>query len=458
MSFLYVAYCGICVSVLKELNTLVDEPYMDEPFHIPQAQAYCRDEFTTWDPKITTPPGLYIMSLLFKRLFLFKCSLPMLRLTVTLTLLALPIILTRFLAYQKRERPPSTFFAATPDAVVLSFFPIAWFYGFLYYTEVPSLVFVLGMVLAAVDGKHWIGGLLGLISCTFRQTNVIWALYAYAYSQLVYLRHRRPLAGQDKKEMGKLHDPPAAQAGFGDLWKSVKSLPSVLGDILPAFVPYAIVLAAFGAFVVWNGGIVLGDKSNHVPVMHIPQMYYFLAFSTVFGWPVLISGNGGLLGLIKSIRDRMFGSFIRSLITVVVMGGMCITVKLFTIHHPFLLSDNRHYTFYVWHRIFMVHWTAPYLLVPGYLICGWAWFLRVGREQTMLQTAAFTVLTVATLLPTPLLEPRYFLIPYVLMRSQIVDVPRWGLVVEGCWYGVVNVGTMVVFLYYPRAGVGRFMW
>jgi len=30
----------------------------DEPFHIPQAQAYCRDAFTEWDPKITTPPGL----------------------------------------------------------------------------------------------------------------------------------------------------------------------------------------------------------------------------------------------------------------------------------------------------------------------------------------------------------------------------------------------------------------
>lgn len=30
----------------------------DEPFHVPQAQAYCKGEYTTWDPKITTPPGL----------------------------------------------------------------------------------------------------------------------------------------------------------------------------------------------------------------------------------------------------------------------------------------------------------------------------------------------------------------------------------------------------------------
>jgi alpha-1,2-glucosyltransferase len=29
----------------------------DEFFHVPQAQRYCRGDYT-WDPKITTPPGL----------------------------------------------------------------------------------------------------------------------------------------------------------------------------------------------------------------------------------------------------------------------------------------------------------------------------------------------------------------------------------------------------------------
>lgn len=73
----YVAFLGTCLIVLKELNTVVVTPYMvgpsqpshaveretnwntqDEPFHVPQAQAYCKGEYTTWDPKITTPPGL----------------------------------------------------------------------------------------------------------------------------------------------------------------------------------------------------------------------------------------------------------------------------------------------------------------------------------------------------------------------------------------------------------------
>ena len=48
------------------------------------------------------------------------------------------------------------------------------------------------------------------------------------------------------------------------------------------------------------------------------------------------------------------------------------------IHHPFLLSDNRHYTFYIWRRIFRFHPIVPYLFAPGYLACAWAWFLRIG--------------------------------------------------------------------------------
>jgi hypothetical protein len=34
------------------------EPYLDEVFHIPQAQVYCEGRFDVWDDKITTPPGL----------------------------------------------------------------------------------------------------------------------------------------------------------------------------------------------------------------------------------------------------------------------------------------------------------------------------------------------------------------------------------------------------------------
>ena len=40
--------------------------------------------------------------------------------------------------------------------------------------------------------------------------------------------------------------------------RSVLSAPRVVADIMPSFVPYTLVVAAFGAFVLLNGGIVLG--------------------------------------------------------------------------------------------------------------------------------------------------------------------------------------------------------
>lgn len=39
-----------------ELKTL----WQDEIFHVPQVHKYCRGDFWSWDPMITTPPGLSV--------------------------------------------------------------------------------------------------------------------------------------------------------------------------------------------------------------------------------------------------------------------------------------------------------------------------------------------------------------------------------------------------------------
>jgi len=152
-----------------------------------------------------------------------------------------------------------------------------------------------------------------------------------------------------------------------------------------------------------------------VPSLHPPQLYYFIAFATAMGWPALISGDGGWKMLVSVVRGRIFGNgrcaliasawcedlrfsslIRRMLVHVAVSVAMGLSIKFFTwvkvivertppdlgfasrIHHPFLLSDNRHYTFYVWRRIFLLHSVVPYLLIPGYIVCAWIWFLRLG--------------------------------------------------------------------------------
>jgi alpha-1,2-glucosyltransferase len=79
----------------------------------------------------------------------------MLRLTPALMLMALPLVLTRLLCFHQRVRPPAGALAPTLEAMVLTAFPLAYFFGFLYYTDVPSLLSVAGTVALAAAGKHW---------------------------------------------------------------------------------------------------------------------------------------------------------------------------------------------------------------------------------------------------------------------------------------------------------------
>jgi alpha-1,2-glucosyltransferase len=89
-------------------------------------------------------------------------------------------------------------------------------------------------------------------------------------------------------------------------------------------VPYMLLVGLFFLFVVWNGSVVLGlshilhttalfhliagDKSNHVPTAHVPQLFYFYASASAFGWPVLIGMPGGPKTLGKELRRMFFGS------------------------------------------------------------------------------------------------------------------------------------------------------
>ena len=71
--------------------------------------------------------------------------------------------MTLFLAYQKRVHPPSIL-SPSPLAVILALHPRVFFYGFLYYTDVPSLLSVVTTIILAQEEKHWLAALVRLFS------------------------------------------------------------------------------------------------------------------------------------------------------------------------------------------------------------------------------------------------------------------------------------------------------
>lgn len=157
-----------------------------------------------------------------------------------------------------------------------------------------------------------------------------------------------------------------------------------------------------------------------------------------------------------------------------------------TIIHPFTLADNRHYVFYVF-RILRSHWTIRYLVSPIYVVLAWLCIRSVattkndvisngkaGSEvQTSLQSRqnmglvlVWLVTTALSLITAPLVEPRYFIIPWALWRMSVPlsTLSHMSLCFETLWYGVINIVTGYMFLYrtfewgHEPGQTQRFMW
>lgn len=144
------------------------------------------------------------------------------------------------------------------------------------------------------------------MAVTFRQTNIIWSLFIVgtALLELSTPAERRrfdPKAAFVQSPLQLIQ----ALTGF------IQILLSKFTKVITISLPYVGLLTGFAAFVKWNGGIVLGkrfttyicyvhlficlgcftyplltlahlvigDRSNHIPSLHVVQLFYFAAFS-----------------------------------------------------------------------------------------------------------------------------------------------------------------------------------
>lgn len=133
--------------------------------------------------------------------------------------------------------------------------------------------------------------------------------------------------------------------------------------------PFVVIALGFAAFLVKNGGIVVGDKSNHEAGFHGAQILYFIV--------VAASGFGASLFTPASIK-RFADSVRRNakepkglLFMVCGIALVLLTIAFFSPVHKFMRADNRHYTFYIWRKFFLKHALAKFLPASLYLFFGW---------------------------------------------------------------------------------------
>ncbi|KAG0353341.1 glucosyltransferase [Podila minutissima] len=437
----------VFLSISSLWNQVQPHPYMDEIFHIPQAQRYCAGDYWTWDPKLTTPPGLYVISNLLLILQRPVCSTYFLRLT---NLIYPCIIFFTTASLLKQLHPHMTRRDRYATAAVAITFPILWFFNFMYYTDGGSVAFVLLSWLAAKKGHHFLSAVVSAIAVTFRQTNIIWSLFIVGTSLL-------DLSSPAKR---RSFDPKAAFVRsplqiLASICGFVKALLSNFTKTVAVSLPYLGLLAGFVSFVRWNGGIVLGDRSNHVPVLHVVQLFYFVAFSAGMSLFAIL----GTVPMARLIRRPTLKSTVFALAS---MGIVALCVQKFTIAHPFLLADNRHYPFYLW-RLFSRRDWIRYALVPAYAAAAWCCWQALATEQTILWVLIYAIATALTLIPSPLLEFRYFIAPYLIYRISMRQPRGAWLLLELLGYVAINVTTLWLFMNRPfrwahEDGVQRFMW
>ncbi|KAG0092043.1 glucosyltransferase [Podila epicladia] len=393
--------------VLLSISSLWDQvqphPYMDEIFHIPQAQRYCAGDYWTWDPKLTTPPGLYVISNLLLVLQRPVCSIYFLRLT---NLIYPCIIFFTTASLLKQLHPCMTHRDRYATAAVTITFPILWFFNFLYYTDGGSAAFVLLSWLAAKKGRHFLSAVGSAIAVTFRQTNIIWSLFIVGTSllDLSSPAERRSFDPKAAFVRSPLQILPAI-SGF------VKALLSNFTKTVSVSLPYLGLLAGFVNFVRWNRGIVLGDRSNHVPALHVVQLLYFVAFSAGMSLFAIL----GTVPMARLIRRPTPRDWIR------------------------------------------------YAVIPVYAAAAWCCWQALATEQTIIWVLIYITATALTLIPSPLIEFRYFIAPYLIYRISMRQPRGAWLLLELLGYTAINMTTLWLFVNRPfhwahEDGVQRFMW
>ncbi|KAL3997620.1 DIE2/ALG10 family protein [Acanthocheilonema viteae] len=413
------SFLGILHSFLvNHMYKIVPEPYMDEIFHIDQARRFCALNLT-WNPKITTPPALYMLSLPF------FCGYERYTNSALIPFAFVGCIRFRQLFQKPVFKLSFRYLEFTLSSLSALLLPVLFHSSFLYYTDLLSLTTLLWAVSLQPDV---ISSSIFIISICTRQTNIIWAAI-YGLTHLFTLFKK-----QNKDALSIVV-----------LIRSLLHLWSLL--LLPI---------GFIIFFVLNGNsIVLGDRLAHQPVAHFMQICYFLIFICFSSAPLLA---------FSSKTYRCPGYIIREPLKLLIsclLFTCC--VYFFTLQHPYLLADNRHFTFYIWRRWFLRHPYCKYVTIIFYIIA-LQLFIQMMEHIPRALTLLYILGTAAVLVPAYLVEPRYFIIPYIFWRLSYPERRIPVIILELIYESLVNAIILYMFLYRPfewlhEPGVKqRFMW
>ncbi|MEQ1759345.1 MAG: hypothetical protein ABL986_13565 [Vicinamibacterales bacterium] len=347
-----------------------NELRVDEQIHSAQIESLAGGNWQL-DGRLTTLPGFHLIIAGLARAT-GRVDLSAVRFDVFLVSLAT----VATFAWLARGRK-----AAHLKTLQFVFLPILFPQFFLIYTDVASLLFVLLMLLAA-DRRHYaMAGVLGVASCLMRQNNVVWVVLVCLWS---YLQEYGWQARPWRESMRRL-------------W------------------PFALSLGLLAAIVVvTRGEVALGDAGAHpLSTVHIGNVFFalFLAFFL-------------FLPLWWAHRRETLRRLGRKWTWILLMAALALFWFGFSNDHPY----NREQGDFFIHNGLLIFFTSSWLLKL-------AFFVPVALTLVSLRSVRLTAhawllypVTVAFLLPSWLIEQRYYLIPFtlfLLVREPVDKRAEW---------------------------------
>ena len=168
-------WVALAVAWLAMLALAIPAPVIgDEAVHWYQVQRFLLGDFRVLEDWLTNVPGYHW--LLAGLLWPFGVDgLAWGRLVGGVFLLACLLTMQRIRSALHAEDAQRT-------ATQLFFLPVLLVYGFLAYTDVPALAFLLGALLATIHSRHRLSAALLLASMAMRQNQVLWAGFLALYA------------------------------------------------------------------------------------------------------------------------------------------------------------------------------------------------------------------------------------------------------------------------------------
>jgi alpha-1,2-glucosyltransferase len=319
------------------------------------------------------------------------------------------------------------------------------------------------MYLLHLHDNKFLASIVGLIAVMFRQTNIIWTVFVAGLTarkkliDWIKLEDSNQYERRSKEDLQNNDDNVAIskilKIVINSLRKDMKIFYLII-DILIASFFYIITILIFLGFVYINEGIVVGDRSHHTACLNFPQMFYFISFTCVFAFPYIITPSR-IMSFIKSLISHYIKAFVIVLISLLL-------IHYFTYVHVYTLSDNRHFTFYVWSKIYNRHYLIKYLMTPLYMYSYWSCLSLLGHKDDIWKII-FGICIVAATIPQKLLEFRYFILPYIIFRLNIKEGSWLQLSAEMLLSIFINCTAVYLFVNKPfkwenSMELQRFMW